>query len=46
MNEKAFFKFLFKIYVKEVSEKLSKLRGDDAIRFLEMSVIVSSPFRS
>ena len=45
MNEKAFFKFLFKIYVKEVSEKLSKLRGDDAIRFLEEELKENERYR-
>jgi len=45
MNEKAFFKFLFKIYVKEVSEKLSKLKGDDAIRFLEEELKENERYR-
>jgi len=45
MNEKAFFKFLFKIYVREVSEKLSELKGDDAIKFLEEELNENERYR-
>ena len=45
MNERAYFKFLFKIYVREVSEKLSELKGDDAIKFLEEELNENERYR-
>lgn len=46
MNEKAFFKYLFSIYVKEVSEELSKLKGDDAkLKFLEEEMKENERYR-
>jgi len=45
MNERAYFKFLFKIYVREVSEKLSELKGDDAIKFLEEELKENERYR-
>jgi len=45
MNGRAYFKFLFKIYVREVSEKLSELKGDDAIKFLEEELKENERYR-
>jgi len=45
MNERAYFKFLFRLYVKGVSEELSKLKGDDAIKFLEEELKENERYR-
>ena len=47
MSEVEFvFKYLFSIYVKEVSEELSKLKGDDAkLKFLEEEMKENERYR-
>ena len=47
MSEDEFvFKYLFSIYVKEVSEELSKLKGDDAkLKFLEEEMKENERYR-
>ena len=41
-----FFKYLFRIYVREVTEKLSKLKSDDAkLRFLENELKENERYR-
>jgi len=47
MNEDEFvFRYLFSIYVKEVSEKLSKLKSDDAkLKFLEEEMKENERYR-
>ena len=46
MNERAFFKFLLKIYVREVTKKLSELKSDDAkLKFLEEEMKENERYR-
>ena len=46
MNERAYFKFLFRLYVKGVSEELSKLKSDDAkLKFLEEELKENERYR-
>ena len=47
MNEDEFvFKYLFRLYVKEVSEELSKLKSDDAkLKFLEEEMKENERYR-
>jgi len=46
MNERAYFKFLFRLYVKEVSEKLSELKSNEAkLRFLEEELRENERYR-
>ena len=46
MNEKEFFKYLFRIYVREVTEKLSKLKSNEAkLRFLEEELKENERYR-
>ena len=46
MSEEKFFKYLFRLYVKEVSEELSKLKGDDAkLKFLEEEMKENERYR-
>ena len=46
MSERAYFKYLFRLYVKEVSEELSKLKGDDAkLKFLEEEMKENERYR-
>ena len=46
MNERAYFKFLFRLYVKGVSEELSKLKSDDAkLKLLEEELKENERYR-
>ena len=46
MNEEKFFKYLFRLYVGEVSEKLSELKSDDAkLKFLEEEMKENGRYR-
>jgi len=46
MNEEKFFKYLFSIYAKEVTEKLSELKSDDAkLKFLEEEMKENERYR-
>ena len=46
MSEEKFFKYLFRLYVKGVSEELSKLKGDDAkLKFLEEEMKENERYR-
>ena len=46
MSEDEFvFKYLFSIYVKEVSEELSKLKGDAKLKFLEEEMKENERYR-
>jgi len=46
MNEEKFFKYLFRLYVREVSEKLSELKSNDAkLKFLEEEMKENERYR-
>ena len=46
MNERAYFKFLFRLYVKGISEELSKLKSDDAkLKLLEEELNENERYR-
>ena len=45
MSEEKFFKYLFSIYVKGVSEELSKLKGDAKLKFLEEEMKENERYR-
>ena len=46
MNERAYFKFLFRLYVKGVSEELSKLKSDEAkLKLLEEELKENERYR-